>query len=208
MRLLFCFGSFRVDTCSLCLPSILPAPPLGSSPSFLWRPLTSHSQRVRAPLWSVPTPRPLGWASGTTLENLYIPSPNPVISSRMGMESKRIIWDSGIWVELLGKRSWAGRLYQSSVGSGRQRGKNSGEKNLPEDETSEVLQSRQSQVNRSRENERQNPEDDVSAPLSSQTWRQINWSLVLLTLLWIGFLSLASKEGLTSIPLCILPNLV
>lgn len=115
MRLLFCFDSLRVDTCGLCLPSTLPAPPLVSSPSFL----TSHSQRVRAPLWSIPTPRPLGWASGTTLENLYIPSPNPVISSRMGMESTWIIWDSGIWVELLGERSWAGRLHQSSgVGGG------------------------------------------------------------------------------------------
>lgn len=34
-----------------------------------------------------------------------------VASSRIGMGSKWITWDSAKWVELLGKKSWADRLY-------------------------------------------------------------------------------------------------
>lgn len=120
MRLLFCFDFLRVDTCGLCLPSTLPASPLVSSPGSScgdhlpptlrgWgphcdpSPLPGHWSGPQVPLWRLCMFHPL----------------SPVISSRMGMESKCIIWDSGIWVDLLGKRSWAGRLYRSSgVGGG------------------------------------------------------------------------------------------
>lgn len=114
---IFYFDFLRVDIRGLYLPSILPAlwyhldlpvetshiPPSEGEGSTVTPPLPGHRDGPQVPFWWIVCSAPL----------------ISVISSRMDMGSKWIIWDSGIRVELSGKRSWAGGLHQSSgVGGG------------------------------------------------------------------------------------------
>lgn len=110
------FFFLRGDIRGLYLPSILPVPWY----HHLDLPgETSHTppSGLRAPLWSLSS-QGTGVGLRSHSGELYILPPSPQLLV-LEWESKWIIWDSGIQVELSRKRSWAGSLHQSSgVGGG------------------------------------------------------------------------------------------